>query len=276
MKIYASLPSIIQKSTIPSASFRIHPYNPIMFLTLPKSAPCSRSATPSSIEDTKSKSRRHSSIFDLAASLKSKKENRKSHGLKWKSTSSQPYAYAVDSASGIPIDAPPQYDTIYSKTMAPKISITTSEPSVSPSLHSPTRSRSRKPAHLRRPSQPWTQAPNAPKRTPTSETSEDLCPYSTFYPSPQANLNPHTSRTTPKVVVSGAPPREGPLCPYSSFYPSSQTDDMSLFSPFGSAPSGFYRRDGKSEGETNRRISTGGAWEKIGERRAREGARRWG
>jgi hypothetical protein len=55
-------------------------------------------------------------------------------------------------------------------------------------------------------------------------------------------------------------------------------DDMSLFSPFGSAPSGgFYSRGGdKKEVERKgRRISTGNAWEKIGERRAREGARRW-
>lgn len=53
-------------------------------------------------------------------------------------------------------------------------------------------------------------------------------------------------------------------------------DELSAFSLFGSAPSsgGFYGRGVEGE-EDGRRISTGCAWERIGERRAREGARGW-
>lgn len=236
---------------------------PIMFLTLPKSAPCSRATTPTTEDtDSRPKSRRHSSLFSL---VKSKKDNRKS----------KPYTYPINTSSPLlPPDNPPEYSTIYPKTTrASEFHNSSSEPPpISPSLHSSTRSRNRKPAHLRRPSKPWTSPPNAPKRTQTLEEAQDeFYPYSSFHPGPQANRNSHV----PKVVISGSPPREGGLCSYSTFYPSSQTDDMSLFSPFGSAPSGgFYeRKEGERKG---RRISTGNAWEKIGERRARESARRWG
>jgi hypothetical protein len=209
-----------------------------MFLTLPKSTPCSQA---SSTEDSKTKSyHRHSSLFSL---VKSKKEKRKS----------KPYTYPIDTSSPLlPTDAPPAYDSI-----APKFHISnTSEITKSPSLNSPTRSRSqtRGKSHLRRPSKPWTNPPNAP-----SQNQQE------FYPT-----NVHGR----KVAILGTPPKDGLLCPYSTFYPA-QGDDMSAFSPFGSAPSagGFYRS--KEVERKGRRISTGCAWEKIGERRAREGVGRW-
>lgn len=242
-----------------------------MFLTLPKSAAlCSFSTTPPNADDTKSKSKskthRPSSLLTL---LKTKKKNRG-----W----AKPYTHKVDTTTPLlPTDQlPPTYSSIY-ETEASGMRVSTSEQPRSPSLNSPTRSRSRKhQTHLRRPSQPWTTAPNAPKRVPTftSEEEEAFCAYNSFYPTPQANQNSHM----PKVVVSGKPPSDGPVCVYSTFYPSNQSDDLSLFSPFGSAPSGGFhgRAEAKIEAERKgRRISTGCAWEKIGERRAREGARGW-
>lgn len=239
-----------------------------MFLTLPNSAPCSRSSTPlphTPHQDSRPKSRRHSSLFTL---IKSKKEKRKS----------KPYTHPIDTTAPLlhPTDAPPNYESLYStSTSAPRTS--TSEAPTSPSLHSPTRSRSRKSAHLRKPSQPWTPAPNAPKRVPTftSEEEQAFNAYSSFYPSP-AN-QPKPAPRIPKVTISQSPPPESPVRTYSTYYPST-SDDLSLFSLFGSAPSnsgsGFYDRAAEGE-KKGRRISTGCAWEKIGERRAREGARNW-
>lgn len=82
-----------------------------------------------------------------------------------------------------------------------------------------------------------------------------------------------------KVSTSSfSPTAESPVQTYPTYYPtpSSQMPDLTAFSPFGSAPSSsdFYSHATEIE-KRGRRISTGCAWEKIGERRAREGARNW-